>query len=178
MVTLIVAGLLFGVAWPDRVVRGANISSRATEEDIAEYARDWNGYAVRILVNSITAEAPPYAVSEERKAQVFRTLDLCLKYKLVTVFSPSASFGNNDRFFANEEWLAAFRNFWREVAERYKDEGPIVYDLINEPWGREARARWNSYAKELTAAIREIDKRHTIMVVPPEWGWANGFQYL
>jgi hypothetical protein len=166
------------VAWPDRIVRGANISSRAAEEDIEHYATAWKGYAVRILVNSITASEPPYGVSEQRKAQIFRTLDLCLKHNLLTVFSPSASFGNNDLFFGNEEWLSAFKDFWREVAARYKDKGAIVYDLINEPWGRQARLRWNSYARELTAAIREIDPRHTIMVVPPEWGWTAGFKYL
>lgn len=166
------------VTWPDRIVRGANISIRATEEDIAHYAREWNGYAVRILVNSITDEEPPYAVSEERKARVFGCLDLCLKYGLLTVFSPSASFRDNDKFFSNQQWLAAFKDFWREVATRYKDKGPIVYDLINEPWGDKARLHWSNYAKELTAAIREIDTLHTIMVVPPEWGWPNGFQYL
>ena len=164
--------------WPDRIVRGANISTRVSEEDIAHYAQQWHGYAVRILVNSITAEEPPYAVSDEKKEQVFRVLDLCLKYDLLTVFSPSASFDDNDKFFSNDRWLEAFKDFWLEVATRYRDKGPIVYDLINEPWGQEARRRWNSYAKELTAAIREIDTRHTIMVVPPEWGWPNGFQHL
>ena len=165
--------------WPDRVVRGANIPAGAKEADVEDYVKQWNGYAVRILVNSITAEEPPYAVSAEQKAKVFRALDLCLKNNLLTVFSPSASFGNNDRFFANEPWLAAFTAFWKEVAARYKDDkGPIVYDLVNEPWGAKARERWNTYARELTAAIREIDTRHTIMVEPPEWGWANGFPYL
>jgi hypothetical protein len=165
-------------AWPDRIVRGANISCTANEDDIRHYAKKWHGYAVRILINSITANQPPYAVSEEKKARVFNCLDLCLKYNLLSVFSPSASFDRNDRFFENEQWLAAFKDFWREVATRYKDKGPIVYDLVNEPWGEKARLRWNSYARELTAAIREIDNQHTIMVVPPEWGWANGFQYL
>lgn len=166
------------VVWPDGMVRGANIPVSATDADIEHYVKDWHGYVVRILVNSITEEKPPYAVNEKMKARVFGALDRCLDHGLITVFSPSASFGNNDRFFANEEWLAAFTSFWKEVAARYRDKGPIVYDLINEPWGGEARKRWNSYAKELTAAIREIDDRHTIMLVPPEWGWANGFRYL
>jgi endoglucanase len=166
------------VAWPERVVRGANIPCSASEADVEHYIKQWNGYAVRILINSITEKEPPYAVSDKQKERVFRCLDLCLSRGLITVFSPSASFGDNDRFFGSEEWLAAFTRFWQEVATRYKDKGPIVYDLVNEPWGGEARRRWNSYAKELTAAIRKIDNRHTIMVVPPEWGWANGFRYL
>ncbi len=78
------------VVWPDYIVRGANISSRATEEDIAHFARQWHGSAVRILVNSITASKPPYAVDEKEKARLFHCLDLCLKYNLLTVVSPSA----------------------------------------------------------------------------------------
>ena len=132
------------VAWPDRVIRGANVPHRIGEADIESYIEDLNGYAVRILVNSITEEQPPYNVPEKRKEEVFRALDLCLAHGLITVFSPSASFRDNDLFFGNEEWLAAFRDFWREVATRYKDKGPIVYDLINEPWGEKARERWNS----------------------------------
>lgn len=166
------------VVWPNRIVRGANIPVRATEADVVHYTKDWNGYAVRILVNSITADKPPYAVREEEKARIFAGLDLCLKHNLLTVFSPSAGFEDNDKFFGNEAWLTAFKDFWREVATRYKDKGPIVYDLVNEPWGKEAQRRWSSYAKELTAAIRQIDTRHTIMVEPPEWGWPNGFPYL
>ena len=167
-----------GVVWPEGMVRGANMPFRASEEDVAHFARDWHGQVARILVNSITSPRPPYDVSEEMKARVFAALDRCLEHGLITVFSPSASFENNDAFFTNEEWLAAFRSFWKEVAVRYRDKGPIVYDLINEPWGSEARRRWNSYARELTAAIREIDTRHTIMVEPAEWGWAGGFPYL
>jgi hypothetical protein len=167
-----------GVAWPDRTVRGANVPWSVTDADLDHYQGAWKGYAVRILVNSITAETPPYRVPAEKKARVFGALDRCLERNLLTVFSPSASFGDNNRFFASEEWLAAFEEFWKEVAARYKDKGPIVYDLINEPWGSEARQHWPSYARRLTAAIRQIDSRHTIMVVPPEWGWANGFQYL
>jgi hypothetical protein len=164
------------VVWPDGMLRGANVPCSLTEADIIHYKEEWKGYVVRILINSITGREPPYAVSQKQKDRVFGCLDLCLKHGLITVFSPSASFENNDRFFSNEEWLTAFKEFWKEVAERYKDKGPIVYDLINEPWGGEARRRWNAYSRELTAAIRKIDTRHTIMVEPAEWGWAAGFR--
>jgi hypothetical protein len=166
------------VAWPDRIVRGANLGEAATDADIAHFAEQWHGQALRILAESITARKPPYGVDPAVKAKFFRRIDTCLKHGLLTVFSPSASFDDNDKFFGNERWLAAYREFLREVAARYKDQGPIVYDLVNEPWGKEARRRWSSYAKELTAAIREVDPRHTIMVEPPEWGWPEGFQYL
>lgn len=72
---------------------------------------------------------------------------------------------------------------WRRLAERYKDEPYIgAYDIINEPnWGfadrgdrNGCRETGNAPLRELlvrtTAAIREIDKRHMIIVEGNCWG--------
>jgi len=72
---------------------------------------------------------------------------------------------------------------WRKLAARYKDEPAIgAYDLINEPnWDfdgpggnhgckdEKQTALWDYY-KELTAAVREIDKRHMIILEGNCWG--------
>jgi hypothetical protein len=182
---LLLCGLRAGAAladepvpWPDTLRRGANLTVQITEKDLAHYARDWQANSCRVLINDLLPPAPPHRVSEEKKKQVFDALDLCLKYGLFTVFSPSASFDNNDRFFSNPEYRKAYVDFWEETARRYRDAGPIAWDLMNEPHDRLARTEWNAFARELTAAIRRIDPKHTLVVEPPEWGWAGGFQYL
>ena len=72
---------------------------------------------------------------------------------------------------------------WRKLAARYKDEPAIgAYDLLNEPnWDFDApggdhgckdekqAALWDYY-KELTAAVREIDKRHMVIIEGNCWG--------
>ena len=77
---------------------------------------------------------------------------------------------------------------WRKLAARYKDEPAIgAYDLLNEPnWDFDAQygpggggdhgckdekqaALWDYY-KELTAAVREIDKRHMLILEGNCWG--------
>jgi hypothetical protein len=72
---------------------------------------------------------------------------------------------------------------WRKLAARYKDEPAIgAYDLLNEPnWDFDApggdhgckdekqTALWDFY-KELTAAVREVDKRHMIIIEGNCWG--------
>jgi len=77
---------------------------------------------------------------------------------------------------------------WRKLAARYKDEPAIgAYDLLNEPnWDFDGHygpggggdhgckdekqtALWDYY-KELTAAVREIDKRHMIILEGNCWG--------
>ncbi|WP_268125320.1 carbohydrate-binding protein [Roseivirga pacifica] len=82
---------------------------------------------------------------------------------------------------ANKEKMIAL---WRKLAERYKDETHIAaYDIINEPnWGFQNHASdlngcaesantplWN-LQKEVTAAIREVDQNHIIVIEGNCWG--------
>jgi len=72
---------------------------------------------------------------------------------------------------------------WKELAQRYKDEPYIAaYDIINEPnWGFADKAdtngckeNGNAPLKDLlirtTRAIREVDKRHIIVIEGNCWG--------
>lgn len=73
---------------------------------------------------------------------------------------------------------------WRKLAERYADEPTIVaYDLINEPnWGFQNHANdpngcsesqntplWD-LQKDITRAIREVDKNHIVVIEGNCWG--------
>jgi endoglucanase len=171
-------------AWPDKILRGANLGifpgspGHYSEQDIAHFALNWRGNSVRILINNIIPDSAPYQVSQQTREDVFRLIDLCLKYRLYTVFAFSASFDNNDAFFTNEQLKAAYSDFWKEVAVRYAASEGIAYDLMNEPHDDLAESQWSGYAKELTGAIRQIDSVHTIIVEPPGWGWPDGFDHL
>jgi len=72
---------------------------------------------------------------------------------------------------------------WRKLAERYKDEPYIAaYDIINEPnWGFQDAKDKNGCAESrnaplrdllvrTTAAIREVDRRHIVIIEGNCWG--------
>lgn len=72
---------------------------------------------------------------------------------------------------------------WRKLAERYKDEPWVgAYDIINEPnWGfvdstdrnglREPlNAPLKKLMQDITSAIREVDKKHLIIIEGNGWG--------
>ncbi|WP_223601680.1 cellulase family glycosylhydrolase [Chryseobacterium sp. GVT01B] len=89
---------------------------------------------------------------------------------------------------ANEENQRKTIAFWKKLAERYKDS-PWVggYDLINEPninfTGKNpngtdemSNAPLWKLQKEITAAIREVDKKHIIFIEGN--GWGNNYNGL
>ncbi|MBW7996076.1 MAG: glycoside hydrolase family 5 protein [Candidatus Glassbacteria bacterium] len=184
-VTVLLAAVLLaahlradGPAWPGHRLRGMNIVPRITQEDIDHFVDDWGGNSVRILVNNLIP-APPAKPDPEKVAAVFRTIDICLDAGLYTILSFSAAFEDNDAFFSDESYLDAYLDFWRTVVRRYADDPRgVAWDLMNEPHASLANTHWLPFAKKLTAAIREIDTLHTIVMEPPGWGWPYGYEHL
>ena len=148
--------------WPADIQRGANVCifpgwpDRYSEEDIAHLALDWRANSVRVLVNDLVPNTPPYQVDDSTRADFFKLIDYCLKYRLYTVIAISTSFGDMDPLFTNDDQKAAFRDFWVEIAERYVSAEGVAYDLYNEPHGNAADTAWSGYARELTDAILSL----------------------
>ncbi len=73
------------------------------------------------------------------------------------------------------EWQAATFEWWRRVAQRYADlpDWAISYDFFNEP-AYMTIDHWNAIMRDLTAIVRSVDKKHTIVWEAAD-GWAQPF---
>lgn len=103
-----------------------------------------------------------------------------------------ANISDNDKskpsLWANEENQRKTIALWKKLAERYKDNPWIGgYDLINEPninfTGKNpngtdemSNAPLWKLQKDITAAIREVDKKHIIFIEGN--GWGNNYNGL
>ncbi|MDR6372261.1 aryl-phospho-beta-D-glucosidase BglC (GH1 family) [Chryseobacterium bernardetii] len=103
-----------------------------------------------------------------------------------------ANISDNDKskpsLWANEENQRKTVALWKKLAERYKDNPWIGgYDLINEPninfTGKNpngtdemSNAPLWKLQKDITAAIREVDKKHIIFIEGN--GWGNNYNGL
>ena len=185
-------------SWTEYRLRGVNINidhGRGKQrEDLQILAQDWGANHVRIQI--FTAGVPlefgeiDGAVSEYLKQKVDPVLELCKEFNLAVVLDAHGGPGNPKHWTEPErelwkdyKWHDNFANLWREIAKYYKNNKTIVaYELLNEPNMKEqvknTPSDWNALAKKLTAAIREVDTYHTIMVGPIAWSSANGFASL
>ena len=58
--------------------------------------------------------------------------------------------------------------FFREMAQKYKDYPNIIYEIFNEP-ERDSWSDVKAYSEEVIKTIREIDKSNIILVGSPHW---------
>ncbi|PCL92542.1 glycoside hydrolase family 5 protein [Paenibacillus lautus] len=159
-----------------------------SEADIRQIAAEgFNSIRVPINARFIMEEGqhPPFAYHEGHLRLIDRVIDWCRTYSLYVILdlhgAPGGQTGANiddserdlpelftDRL--NAERTVAL---WRMLAERYKDEWIVAgYDLLNEPlpdWFSEYNDRVMPLYKEITAAIREVDKRHMIILEGVHW---------
>ncbi len=67
---------------------------------------------------------------------------------------------------------------WSQMAERYKDKSTfILYEVLNEPFNI-SDASWNSIQAAVVDKIREIDKKHTIIIGPASYNSYNNLQAM
>lgn len=117
-----------------------------------------------------------------------RLLDWCRQEGLYVIFdmhdAPGGQTGDNidDGYgypwlFESEESQQLCCNIWKQIAQKYADD-PIVlgYDLLNEPIAHyfkddypHLNAALEPFYKKCTAAIREVDKNHIILLAGAQW---------
>lgn len=158
------------------------------EADIRQIAAEgFNSIRVPINARFMMEEGqqPPFVYHEGHLKLIDQVIDWCRTYSLYVILdlhgAPGGQTGANiddserdlpelftDRL--NAERTVAL---WRLLAERYKDEWIVAgYDLLNEPlpdWFSKYNDRVMPLYKEITAAIREVDKRHMIILEGVHW---------
>lgn len=167
--------------WPDGL-RGANIIlGRITEPDLDHLASDWKANSVRLMAGRLLAEKPPYTIDTARLQKLYQVVDRCRERGLYVVINLGQPAGRRDSglFWREADLQRAFVQLWVTIARHYARSGPgLAYDLMNEPHGKAAREVWPGLVRRLTAAVREADPRHPIVIEPAPWGGPGAFADL
>ncbi|MGQ9909117.1 MAG: glycoside hydrolase family 5 protein [Candidatus Flexifilum sp.] len=71
------------------------------------------------------------------------------------------------------------RALWAQIAEHYADYPPaLMFELLNEPFEALTPLRWNEYAADLIALIRQTNPGRTLIVGGGWWNSVEGLMQL
>jgi endoglucanase len=159
-----------------------------TEEDI-HYLRSIGMNSIRIPFNYRLFTTENYMGSNDpgRGFLYFdRVISWCRKEKLYVILdmhcAPGGQTGDNidDGYgypflFENEQSRMQCADIWKRIAQHYKNETTIIgYDLLNEPIAHyfdkgKLNPLLEPVYKEITKAIREVDKNHILFLGGAQW---------
>jgi endoglucanase len=72
-------------------------------------------------------------------------------------------------------WLA----FWKQIAPRFEDApDDVVFELLNEPFGKLTPELWNEYLKEGLAVVRATNPTRLVILGGGRWNSIDGLQTL
>ena len=183
MIIALLGLLLSGGATATTTHRGVNINPElVTEGDIAALAREWGANLVRILLASSSdcgicmvtdASSPSCSPVDFERLDIL--LDWCEQYGIRAVIGLHHFVGYDPhtvpadfRLWDSPTLQSAMVGFWKNVASRYANRGEVVYgyDLLNEPHtsDKQVPTMWLDLAQRVTAAIREVDPHHAVVV--------------
>ena len=119
---------------------------------------------------------PPYTIDEA----FFRRVDWVLENAFANGLNVAINMHHYDPLFASPgEHEERFIALWRQIVTRYREQpSQLYFEPLNEPHGNLTSVSWNRLLAETVAAIRELDKYHTIVVTGAEWGGINGLRTL
>ena len=177
--------------------RGFTVSD-LEEESLAVIASDWKCNLVRYMVRPSFLGKHKWHCSRREAWQRFlktlpEGLDAAAKYGLTVVIDlhdipndrhdnyPDGKKERAAAFWDDESNLELLKKCWQDIAGICVDrEQDIWFDLFNEPlnWNEmpDFPAKWPVWAQETINSIREIDRRHPVVVQPGPGGLCGGFK--
>ncbi|MBN1581759.1 MAG: cellulase family glycosylhydrolase [Anaerolineae bacterium] len=131
---------------------------------------------VPICWSAHAMDAPPYTIDET----FFQRVDWVIENALANDLNVVINMHHYNLLFSDpDKHKDRFVALWRQIVLRYRDQPARLYfEPLNEPNDKLTPTRWNTLLAESVAAIRELDKFHTIVVTGAEWGGINGLMEL
>lgn len=174
--------------WERGALRGANVMlGQCTVEDL-KVLRSWGANLAEIPVSNIYAPAPPYAFEPKNLVRLDAALQAAEAAHLYVALTCREGPGRADFNRSQEIWREAaaqeaYAKMWRAIAAHYRRRTSIVgYDLMCEPHpDGQAKAPlgdWNTLARKITKAIREVDATTPILVNSIGWAYPQEFNEL
>lgn len=176
-------------------LRGAGVSSRVRDRDIAAFAAT-GGNVVRVMCthHPLLSLEPPYRLDSNSFRRLDQILAACRRNGVRAIIDPHTFPGMqsrytcypSDRLWRSQSLQDKLIGLWGYIANRYRNHDEVVgYDLLNEPAvpdvsANRGLASWNALARRMSVAVRARDTQTHVIIEPavgpgPNHRWYDRF---
>ncbi len=126
--------------------------------------KSWGANVLRIPVDT-DAYYQGYASNPDIINRVSEIADICIELDMYAIIDWHVLYEGNPNTYAEQA-----KEFFSQIATKYKDVPNILYEICNEPNGDDVT--WEvikNYANEIIPVIRNIDSDSIVIVGTPSW---------
>ncbi|MFA7288171.1 MAG: glycoside hydrolase family 5 protein [Melioribacteraceae bacterium] len=161
-----------------KIGRGVNIIGYDPIWKNFEHGRFKEAYFSKIKeegFNSVRINLQAFSFMDKKTNQLseswFNTLDWAVNNALknnLTVILDMHNF--SDMGNAPAENLPRLKSFWDQVSDHYQNyPDDVIFELLNEPFGKLTDDLWNDYIKELLPIVRRNNPDRILIIGPGFW---------
>jgi endoglucanase len=118
----------------------------------------------------------PYTINPAFLNRIKQVVDSAINNNLHVIINMH----HHDSLFANPDGQKErFLDQWKQISAFFKDyPDSLLFEILNEPNGKITAEKWNVFAVDALAKIREDNPDRIVVLGTPDWGGLGGLPYL
>ena len=148
------------------IIKGANMFAWEGIENVHNYLNIWGFNTIRVPNYLLGSYNQPHPADNDYR----------INHKIVDAYTSQGAtviFDAHDRiggYYEDQNW-EVLKDYWREMAQEFKDNPYVWFNLHNEPGNHTTQAdKWVDYHRELIDIIRAEGANNMIIVDGEAWG--------
>lgn len=174
-----------------RLGRGINYGNMFEAPSEAEWGNPWKPQYAKMIAglgfNHIripirwepaarSSATAPYTINPTFLNRIKQVVDSALNNNLNVIINMH----HHDALFANPDGQKErFLEQWKQISTFFKGyPDSLLFEILNEPNGNITADKWNVFAADALAKIREDNPERIVVIGTPDWGGLGGLPYL
>ena len=148
------------------IIKGANMFAWEGISNVDSYLNDWGFNTIRVPNYLLGGYEQPHPELDDYMTN-HRIVDAYTSQGTVVIFDAHDRIGS---YYEEEDW-EILKDYWRDMAQEFKDNPNVWFNLHNEPGNATANPeKWVAYHRELIDIIRGEGANNLIIVDGESWG--------
>ena len=157
---------IYDIYGQEFIIKGTNMFSWEGTSNVDSYLNDWGFNTVRVPNYLLGNYDQPHP-NENEYATNHAIVDAYTSQGSVVIFDAHDRIGG---YYEEEDWQI-LKDYWRDMAQEFKDNPHVWFNLSNEPGNSTANPeQWVEYHRELIDIIRAEGANNLIVIDGEAWG--------